>query len=195
LSYIFEALFDTVCDPLEDCRCNRSSYSALIDGLYDDRSIDFLGSNLKDVIWFEEFEYFGIRRIEHEYHIMLRPQDVVVLLKLSLLGEERPPYLKIANDMHMYPSEVYTSIKRARASQLLQGPEMKDRVNRSALLEFLLHGIRYAFPAETGSLTRGIPTSYGASLLNEHIDSGSEPLPVWPYPEGHTRGYSFISAS
>ena len=122
---------------------------------------------------------------------MLRPQDVVVLLKLSLLGDERPPYLKIANDVHMYPSEVYTSIKRARASQLLQGPEMKDRVNRSALLEFLLHGMRYAFPAETGSLTRGIPTSYGASPLNEHIDSGSEPLPVWPYPEGHTRGYSF----
>jgi hypothetical protein len=38
----------------------------------------------------------------------------------------------------MYPSEVYTSVKRARASQLLQGPEMQDRLNHSALLEFLL---------------------------------------------------------
>jgi hypothetical protein len=123
---------------------------------------------------------------------MLRPQDVVVLLKLSLLGEERPPYLKIANAVHMYPSEVYTSVKRARASQLLQGPEMHDRVNRSGLSEFLIHGIRYAFPAEKGALTRGIPTSYGASPLNEHIDSGSEPLPVWPYAEGHTRGFSFV---
>jgi hypothetical protein len=123
---------------------------------------------------------------------VLKPQDIVVLLKLSLVGDERPPYLKIANEVHMYPSEVYTSVKRARASQLLQGPEMQDRLNRSALLEFLVHGIRYAFPAEKGSLTRGIPTSYGASPLNEHIDAGSDPLPVWPYADGHTRGYSLL---
>jgi hypothetical protein len=48
----------------------------------------------------------------------------------------------MANDLHLYPSEVYASIKRARESQLVQGPELKDRLNRSALLEFLLHGIR-----------------------------------------------------
>ena len=61
---------------------------------------------------------------------------------------------------------MYNSIKRARASHLVQSPELDYRLNRSALLEFLLHGIRYAFPAEKGSLTRGVPTGYAAPPLN-----------------------------
>ncbi len=121
----------------------------------------------------------------------LRSQDVVVLLKLSLMGEKRPPYLKIAQELHMYPSEVYTSIKRARASQLVQGSELHDRLNRSAFLEFLIHGVRYSFPPERGALTRGLPTAYAAPPLKEKIDSGDDPPPVWPYAEGPVRGYSF----
>ena len=121
---------------------------------------------------------------------MLRPVDIVVLLKLSL-GSERPPYLQLAHDLHLYPSEVYTSIKRCRASQLVQGPELKDRLNRSALLEFLLHGIRYAFPAKVGALTRGVPTAYAAPPLAQFIAGGDDPPPVWPIANGTVRGYSF----
>ena len=122
---------------------------------------------------------------------MLKPLDIVVLLKLSLLTGERPSYLQLANELHLYPSEVYASIKRARASHLVQGPELKDRLNRSALLEFLLHGIRYAFPAERGAMTCGVPTRYAASPLKQHLEQGKEPPPVWPYAEGSVRGYSF----
>ena len=49
---------------------------------------------------------------------MLRPLDIVVMLKLSLENSERPPYLRLANELHLYPSEVYASVKRARASHL-----------------------------------------------------------------------------
>jgi hypothetical protein len=119
---------------------------------------------------------------------MLRPLEIVVLLKLSLT-EERPPYLQIANQLHLYPSEVYTSVKRSRASHFVQGPA--DRLNRTALLEFLLHGVRYAFPAEKGALTRGVPTGYAAAPLNQWIAGGDDPPPVWPYAEGPVRGYSF----
>jgi hypothetical protein len=121
--------------------------------------------------------------------VNLRPQDVVVLLKLALIGDKRPPYLKIAQELHMYPSEVYTSIKRARASQLVQG--LQDRVNRSALLEFVIHGLRYSFPPERGALTRGLPTAYAAPPLRGKIEGGDDPYPVWPYVEGPARGYSF----
>jgi hypothetical protein len=69
---------------------------------------------------------------------MLRPLDIVVLLKLSLENSERPPYLRLANELHLYPSEVYASVKRARASHFVQGPELGDRLNRSSLLEFLI---------------------------------------------------------
>lgn len=122
---------------------------------------------------------------------MLKPLDIVVLLKLSLSAGDRPPYLQMANDLHLYPSEVYASIKRARASHLVQGPELKDRLNRSALLEFLLHGIRYAFPAERGAMTRGVPTRYAASPLKQSIEQGKEPPPVWPHSDGSVRGYSY----
>ncbi len=122
---------------------------------------------------------------------VLRPLDIVVLLKLSLCAGKRPPYLQLANELYLYPSEVYASIKRARASHLVQGPELKDRLNRSALLEFLFHGIRYAFPAERGAMTRGVPTRYAASPLKQHLEQGSEPPPVWPYAEGSVRGYSY----
>jgi hypothetical protein len=122
---------------------------------------------------------------------VLKPLDIVVLLKLSLQGGERSPYLQLASELHLYPSEVYASIKRARASHLVQGPEMKDRLNRSALLEFLLHGIRYAFPAERGAMTRGVPTRYAAAPLKQHLEQGNEPPPVWPDANGSVRGYSF----
>ena len=122
---------------------------------------------------------------------VLRPLDIVVLLKLSLSKGDRPPYLQLANELHLYPSEVYASIKRARVSHFVQGPELKDRLNRSALLEFLLHGIRYAFPAERGAMTRGVPTRYAASPLKQHLEQGKEPPPVWPHPEGSVRGYSY----
>jgi hypothetical protein len=119
---------------------------------------------------------------------VLKPLDLVVLLKLSLNGE-RPTYLQMAQELHLYPSEVYTSIKRSRASHFIDEPQ--DRLNRSALLEFLLHGVLYAFPAEKGALTRGVPTAYAAPPLAESIVAGSDPPPVWPYAEGQVRGYSF----
>jgi hypothetical protein len=121
---------------------------------------------------------------------MLRPADIVVLLKLSTL-DGRPPYLDLARDLHLYPSEVYSSLKRAAESQLLHRQKRHDRLNSSALLEFLLHGIRYAFPVQKGAMTRGIPTSYAAPPLNEQISSDEDPPPVWPYAEGSVRGYSF----
>ena len=127
----------------------------------------------------------------YDQFVALRSQDIVVLLKLALMGEKRPPYLTIAQELHMYPSEVYTSIKRARESQLVQGPELNDRLNRSALLEFLVHGVRYSFPPKRGAITRGLPTAYAAPPLKDKIDSGEDVPPVWPYSQGQTRGYSF----
>ena len=50
-------------------------------------------------------------------------------------------HLRLANELHLYPSEVYASVKRARASHFVQGPELGDRLNRSSLLEFLIHGV------------------------------------------------------
>ena len=63
-------------------------------------------------------------------------------------------------------------------------------VNRTALLEFLGHGLRYAFPAKSGTLSRGVPTAYAAEPLRSALQQGDDPPPVWPYVEGMVRGYT-----
>jgi hypothetical protein len=59
-------------------------------------------------------------------------------------------------------------------------PEMQEKPNLSALEEFLLHGVKYAFPAEHGQVTRGLPTSFAAPPLKDEIASGDDLPPVWP---------------
>jgi hypothetical protein len=68
---------------------------------------------------------------------------------------------------------------------------MTDKPNISALEEFLLHGLKYAFPAEHGGVTRGVPTSYAAEPLGSEISPSNELPPVWPWPAGDTRGVGF----
>jgi len=70
----------------------------------------------------------------------------------------------------------------------VHGPALKDKLNISALEEFLVHGLKYAFPAEHGEVTRGIPTSYAAEPLKSEITISNDLPPVWPWHEGDTRG-------
>jgi len=73
---------------------------------------------------------------------------------------------------------------------LVQGPEPGGSLNRAALQEFLIHGVKYAFPPERGELTRGVPTAHAAEPLKQQISAGNEPPPVWPSALGKIRGYS-----
>lgn len=118
----------------------------------------------------------------------LKPQDVMVALKLCSYSSHRPSISVIANDLSLSASEVHGAIKRLQQSRLIYGSEMQDKPNISALEEFLLHGFKYAFPAEHGPVTRGIPTSYAAEPLKNEIASGDDLPPVWPWRDGDTRG-------
>ncbi len=122
---------------------------------------------------------------------ILRPQDVVVVLKLLKSGSKRPTYAQLANDLFMSPSEVHASIRRGRAARLIDGPELGDRPNIQALEEFLVHGIKYAFPPERGGMTRGLPTAHAAEPLSRKLTQ-EDPGPVGPFEEGPKRGYAFI---
>lgn len=118
----------------------------------------------------------------------LKPQDIVVALKLCSYPNARPPISIIANDLSLSPSEVHGAIGRLRASRLLHGSAFKDRPNISGLEEFLIHGLKYAFPAEHSDVTRGVPTSYAAEPLKSEIAVSNDLPPVWPWPDGNTRG-------
>jgi hypothetical protein len=118
---------------------------------------------------------------------MLKPQDIVVLLKLVIQGEEPWTYPGLAHDLSMSASEVHAAIERAHQAQLFNLGARS--INRQALAEFVVHGVRYAYPPVRGALTRGMPTGYAAPPLNRKIVAGDDPPPVWPDPKGTVRGY------
>jgi hypothetical protein len=120
--------------------------------------------------------------------VSLKPQDVVVALKLTGYPSGRPSISVVAAALSLSPSEVHGAIQRLRSSKLLHGPALKDKPNISGLKEFLVHGLKYAFPARHGEVTRGVPTSYAAEPLKSEIAMSSDLPPVWPWPNGDTRG-------
>ena len=97
----------------------------------------------------------------------------------------------MAKELAISPSEVHAAMRRAQAAGLLHGPELSNRPIAFALEEFLIHGVKYAFPAERGGLSRGVPTAYAAQPLKRLIAAGDEPIPVWPYAKGESRGIAF----
>ncbi|BCO11233.1 hypothetical protein GEOBRER4_n1000 [Citrifermentans bremense] len=119
----------------------------------------------------------------------LKPQDIFILLKLVVLDERPWSFSSVATELAMSPSEVHGGIQRAAAARLYD-PHRKVPILRS-LLEFLIHGVKYAFPAKSGAPTRGVPTGYAAPPLNRLIAQSDDPPPVWPCPEGGVRGYEF----
>ena len=123
--------------------------------------------------------------------MVLKPQDIFVVLKIVAAGSKRPPYSQLATQLQMSASEVHACVKRATACHLLHGPDLMNRPNLTALEEFLLHGLQYVFPAERGELTRGMPTSYAANPLRRVMAPGNEPIPVWPNANGSDRGIAF----
>lgn len=122
----------------------------------------------------------------------LKPQDVVILLKLVALSGEQWTYQRLAVELLISQSEAHAGVRRLVAARLMSNPTIATgRPIRAALLEFLIHGVKYAFPPKRGALTRGIPTGYAAPPLNAVIMGSNEPPPVWPYAEGTARGEEF----
>jgi hypothetical protein len=122
----------------------------------------------------------------------LKPQDVVILLKLVAGGQQVWTFQSLAVELSMSQSEVHAGVRRALASRLMTSADSASgRPVRAALLEFAVHGVKYAFPPDHGPLTRGVPTGYAAAPLNKTIVASNDPPPVWPYAEGSVRGNAF----
>jgi hypothetical protein len=120
--------------------------------------------------------------------VTLRPQDVVVLLKLLVSSGRVLPFAALAEQLAMSASEVHASVGRATAARLVNVASDHLQVTKAALKEFLLHGAKYAFPATFGAVTRGVPTAYAAPPLVTLVSQPDELPPVWPDPSGERRG-------
>lgn len=129
--------------------------------------------------------------------MVLKPQDVVVSVFMALRPRGTPlRYAEAAAALGMSRSEVHASVQRCLGAQLaLRIPQRVDGgcdANRSNLADFLMHGVRYAFPPDQGGVTRGVPTAHSAPVLRERFVADKSSLPmVWPHPEGVVRGRAF----
>lgn len=123
--------------------------------------------------------------------MILKPQDLLLLLKLVALGDKPWSYNRLALELAMSPSEVHGAARRVLAARLAVRIGEVIRPHISNLEEFLLHGVQYVFVPERGELTRGIPTAHAAPPLDGAVVHDHEPPPVWPDAEGGMRGMGF----
>lgn len=122
--------------------------------------------------------------------MILKPQDILVLLKLLAIDNNDWSYNSLAVDLGMSPAEVHAAAKRALLAQLAVKRSDKLFPHIRNLEEFLIHGLRFVFVPERGGVTRGLPTLAAAAPLVSAFAADSEAPSVWPDPEGEVRGAS-----
>ena len=79
---------------------------------------------------------------------MIKSVDIFLLLFLHRVHGEEMTFEHLSELCGVPKTEVYRSVQRLHASHLLD--EKKRRIRRTQAIEFLLHGIRYAFPKAAG---------------------------------------------
>ena len=121
---------------------------------------------------------------------VLKPQDLFVVLKVAVTRVERPSYAGLAHELFMSASEVHAGVQRAVLSHLLEREQGVLIVNRASLREFLLCGVRYAFPAMEGPVARGLPTGVSAPPFHQSFEQADLLPLVWPDIKGEVRGVS-----
>jgi len=114
----------------------------------------------------------------------MKGQDILVLLKLVVIGGREFRVHDLAKELGISASELSNSIRRSIDAGLID-PADRGCI-RPALLEFMLHGFRYVFPAKPGEITRGMPTAHSAPPLKDKISANIDL--VWPLPKGPNRG-------
>ncbi len=118
----------------------------------------------------------------------MKPQDVVVLLKIIALNKENWQQTPLAQSLKMSQSEVSQSVARSRFAGLLDTSGKK--VMRRTFMDFLQYGLALVFPVKPGAVVRGVPTAHSAAPLSNEISSGEQY--VWPYSKGNVRGHGII---
>jgi len=121
----------------------------------------------------------------YEKHTGMRPQDIIILLKIILIKDNNWRNIDIANDLQISPSEVSEALNRCKIARLIDSSKRTVRMN--SFKEFLIYGLKYVFPAEPGPIVKGIPTAHSAYPINQHIMTSND-IYVWQYAKGNTRG-------
>ena len=116
----------------------------------------------------------------------IKPQDIVILLKLVVMGDEKWRHVDLVSSLGLSQTEISFALNRCRTVGFLDSE--KKKVMKGALLEFLVHGLKYVFPARPGAVSRGMPTAHSAPPLADKIVAADSDMYVWPSDNGNARG-------
>lgn len=117
-------------------------------------------------------------------HKGMRPQDIVVLIKIILLEGQEWQFQDIARAIFISPAEVSESVNRSAFAGLINHERRK--VFRNAFFEFLQFGMPYVFPQAPGPMTKGMATGHSHKYFKSSIVSNE--IYVWPDPNGKDYG-------
>lgn len=124
--------------------------------------------------------------------ISLDAKDLFVVLGMAFV--ERPPkawtYDQLAKQVGLSVSQVHGAAQRLVLSGLLTPQGIRGAVNKKGLLDFLLHGARFVFPAVFGKPARGIKTGVSSEFFKHANLVKDGQIWVWPTSEGNDRGIS-----
>lgn len=130
----------------------------------------------------------------------MKSQDVLILLKLISLHQRtaKPEEFSVralADVTGISKSEVSASLNRSIETGLakLDRKEKMPTTNKQALLEFIVYGLCYVFPARPGATERGLLTCFEAPGLQGLLSSLDEYHYVWPYAEGKDSGQTITA--
>lgn len=127
---------------------------------------------------------FATRQQSARVPLVITGNDVVVLVHLA--ANPKPwTYRSLGKALGIDHAMLHRGVARLKAAKLLNDDRQVNRLN---LEEFLIHGLRFLLPAELGPLARGVPTAWGAAPLRGELAPSDEPSPVWPDPNGKSRG-------
>lgn len=117
-------------------------------------------------------------------HNGMRPQDVVILLKMLTIGQENWQFKDLAIGLGLSPAEISESLHRSHLAGLVD--ETRRKVNRLSLTEFIQFGLHYVFPQAPGAMVNGVPTAHSHTYFEPYFHA--EFKYVWPMASGEARG-------
>lgn len=121
-------------------------------------------------------------------HKGMRPQDIVILLKLIIDSEEEVRIKDLSSKLFISASEISESLHRSAIAGLLDPRSRK--VDKEGFLKFLEYGLSYVFPAQLGSVMQGVFTAHSESSL--YLNFSSEEKLVWADEQGKERGSTIL---